>query len=190
MAPMHEVDYEIFGDDMQFVEVELDPQEAALAEAGAMMFMDDGIEMETIFGDGTEQQGADGVLRELAVAPSPVDGERGAPVSASTRLAEAGAHLPRIDGVSSMRADPSRGAVLYDNSCSGCHDDDGPGRGEYRTRRSSASWANTSFATPVSSANRVRYSSLVMELDAARTVGMSRSSALRRCSMPSNHPLR
>jgi uncharacterized protein (TIGR00266 family) len=59
---MHEVDYEIFGDDMQFVEVELDPQEAALAEAGAMMFMDDGIEMETIFGDGTEQQGLMGKL--------------------------------------------------------------------------------------------------------------------------------
>ena len=52
---MHEVDFEIFGDDMQFVEVELDPQEAALAEAGAMMYMDDDIEMETIFGDGSER---------------------------------------------------------------------------------------------------------------------------------------
>ena len=50
-----EIDYKIFGDDMQFVEVELDPQEAALAEAGGMMYMDDGIEMETIFGDGTQQ---------------------------------------------------------------------------------------------------------------------------------------
>src|SRR6185503_14374880 len=38
----------------QFVEIELDPQEAALAEAGGMMYMDDGIEMETIFGDGTK----------------------------------------------------------------------------------------------------------------------------------------
>jgi uncharacterized protein (TIGR00266 family) len=53
MAGMHEIDYKIYGDDMQFVEVELDPQEAALAEAGGMMYMDDGIEMETIFGDGT-----------------------------------------------------------------------------------------------------------------------------------------
>jgi uncharacterized protein (TIGR00266 family) len=53
MAEMHEIDYQIFGDDMQFVEIELDPQEAALAEAGAMMYMEDGIEMETIFGDGT-----------------------------------------------------------------------------------------------------------------------------------------
>jgi len=54
MAQMHEVDYRIVGDDMQFVEVELDPNEAALAEAGAMMYMDDGIKMETIFGDGSQ----------------------------------------------------------------------------------------------------------------------------------------
>ncbi|HYE32191.1 MAG TPA: TIGR00266 family protein [Methylomirabilota bacterium] len=52
---MHEVDFKIFGDDMQFVEIELDPQEAAVAEAGGMMYMDDGIEMETIFGDGSQQ---------------------------------------------------------------------------------------------------------------------------------------
>src|SRR5919201_3495922 len=52
---MHEIEYKIYGDDMQFVEVELDPQEAALAEAGGMMYMDDGIEMETIFGDGSQQ---------------------------------------------------------------------------------------------------------------------------------------
>src|SRR5438046_4642840 len=55
MASMHEIDYKIFGDDMQFVEVELDPMEAAVAEAGGMMYMDDGIEMETIFGDGSQQ---------------------------------------------------------------------------------------------------------------------------------------
>ena len=42
----HEVDYEIFGDDMQVVEVELDPQEIVIAEAGAMNWMDDGIEYE------------------------------------------------------------------------------------------------------------------------------------------------
>ena len=57
MAGMHEIDYKIFGDDMQFVEVELDPDEATVAEAGGMMYMDDGIEMETIFGDGSQQQG-------------------------------------------------------------------------------------------------------------------------------------
>jgi uncharacterized protein (TIGR00266 family) len=55
MAVMHEVDYEIHGTEMQFVSVELDPHEAVVAEAGAMMYMDDGIEMETIFGDGSQQ---------------------------------------------------------------------------------------------------------------------------------------
>jgi len=58
MAEMHEIDYKIFGDDMQFVEVELDPNEATVAEAGGMMYMDDGVEMETIFGDGSKQQGS------------------------------------------------------------------------------------------------------------------------------------
>nr|WP_272932513.1 TIGR00266 family protein [Sulfidibacter corallicola] len=50
----HEVDYEVFGTEMQFVEVELDPGETVIAEAGAMMYMQDGIEMETRFGDGSE----------------------------------------------------------------------------------------------------------------------------------------
>jgi uncharacterized protein (TIGR00266 family) len=57
MPAMHEIEYQIFGDDMQYVEVELDPQEATVAEAGGMMYMDDGIEMETIFGDGSQKQG-------------------------------------------------------------------------------------------------------------------------------------
>ena len=55
MNQMHEIDYKVFGDAMQFVELELDPNEAAIAEAGGMMYMDDGIEMETIFGDGSQQ---------------------------------------------------------------------------------------------------------------------------------------
>jgi len=63
MADMHEIDYKVFGDDLQFVEVELDPNEATVAEAGGMMYMDDGIEMETIFGDGSGQQS--GVLGAL-----------------------------------------------------------------------------------------------------------------------------
>jgi uncharacterized protein (TIGR00266 family) len=50
-----EVDYEIFGSEMQFVEIELDPGESVVAEAGGMMFMGDGIEMTTIFGDGSNQ---------------------------------------------------------------------------------------------------------------------------------------
>jgi uncharacterized protein (TIGR00266 family) len=54
---MDVVDYEIFGEDMQYVEVELDPSEAAVGEAGAMMYMDPDINMDTIFGDGSNQQG-------------------------------------------------------------------------------------------------------------------------------------
>ncbi len=56
MPAMHEVDYKIIGDDMQYVEIELDPGEASVAEAGGMMYMEDGIEMETVFGDGSQQQ--------------------------------------------------------------------------------------------------------------------------------------
>src|SRR5882724_11148569 len=55
MNSMHEIDYTIHGDDMQFVEIELDPAEAVVAEAGGMMFMDEGIAMETTFGDGSQQ---------------------------------------------------------------------------------------------------------------------------------------
>ncbi len=55
MAEMHEVDYKVYGDDMQFVEIELDPMEAVVAEAGGMMYMENGIEMETIFGDGSQK---------------------------------------------------------------------------------------------------------------------------------------
>ena len=54
MNAMHEIDYHLHGDDMQFVEIELDPQEAVVAEAGGMMYMDDGIAMQTIFGDGSQ----------------------------------------------------------------------------------------------------------------------------------------
>ena len=52
----HEIDYEIFGEEMQYVEIELDPQEIVIAEAGSFMMMDNNIEMQTIFGDGSEQQ--------------------------------------------------------------------------------------------------------------------------------------
>lgn len=54
---MDVVDYEIKGSEMQFVEVELDPGEAAVGEAGSMMFMDAGIAMDTVFGDGSQSQG-------------------------------------------------------------------------------------------------------------------------------------
>jgi len=52
----HEIDYKIYGEELQFVEIELDPGETAIAESGAMMMMDDGIQMQTIFGDGSQQQ--------------------------------------------------------------------------------------------------------------------------------------
>ncbi|MFD2444267.1 TIGR00266 family protein [Bacillus sp. CGMCC 1.16607] len=58
----HEIDYKIYGDDMQFVEVELDPGETVVAEAGSLMMMADGIHMETIFGDGSESTGFMGKL--------------------------------------------------------------------------------------------------------------------------------
>jgi uncharacterized protein (TIGR00266 family) len=54
---MDEVDYEIKGSEMQFVEVELDPGEAAVGEAGSLMFMDAEIGMDTVFGDGAKQTG-------------------------------------------------------------------------------------------------------------------------------------
>jgi uncharacterized protein (TIGR00266 family) len=54
---MDVVDYEIRGEEMQFVEIELDPGEAAVGEAGSMMFMEPGITMDTVFGDGSAGQG-------------------------------------------------------------------------------------------------------------------------------------
>src|SRR5690606_26693466 len=50
----HEIDYRIYGEEMQYVEIELDPQEGVIAEAGGFMMMDDNIKMETIFGDGSK----------------------------------------------------------------------------------------------------------------------------------------
>lgn len=60
---MDVVDYQIRGEEMQFVEIELDPGEAAVGEAGSMMFMDAGIGMDTVFGDGAASQG--GLLGKL-----------------------------------------------------------------------------------------------------------------------------
>jgi len=60
---MDVIDYDIRGSEMQFVEIELDPGEAAIGEAGSMMFMDAGISMDAVFGDGRQQQG--GLLGKL-----------------------------------------------------------------------------------------------------------------------------
>ena len=53
----HEIDYEIIGDDMQLVEVELDPGETVIAEAGAMNYIDQGITFEALMGDGSKPEG-------------------------------------------------------------------------------------------------------------------------------------
>ncbi len=55
MRSNHEIDYRIHGEEMQCVEIELDPQETVIAESGSFMFMDDGIEMATVFGDGSDR---------------------------------------------------------------------------------------------------------------------------------------
>lgn len=65
--PAHDIDYKIYGEEMQFVEVELDPGETAIAESGAFMMMDNGIVMNTIFGDGSQQQSG-GFLGKLLSA--------------------------------------------------------------------------------------------------------------------------
>lgn len=56
MKTNHEIDYRIIGEELQCVEVELDPQETVIAEAGSFMMMEDGVQMQTIFGDGSQQQ--------------------------------------------------------------------------------------------------------------------------------------
>ncbi len=61
----HEIDYEIFGHEMQFVEIELDPDESAVAEAGSMMYMSDFIKMSTIFGDGSSQSQQGGLFDKM-----------------------------------------------------------------------------------------------------------------------------
>jgi len=63
MIQNHEIDYKLHGEEMQCVEIELDPQETVIAESGSFMFMDEGIEMQTIFGDGSQEQG--GLLGKL-----------------------------------------------------------------------------------------------------------------------------
>jgi uncharacterized protein (TIGR00266 family) len=61
----HEIDYKIYGDDIQFVEIELDPRETVIAEAGTMVYMEDGISFETRMGDGSRpDQGMMGKLLE------------------------------------------------------------------------------------------------------------------------------
>ncbi len=70
-----QIDYEIFGSEMQFVEIELDPHESVVAEAGAMMYMSDSIQMETVFGDGSEQPGSGFFDKMLGAGKRLITGE-------------------------------------------------------------------------------------------------------------------
>lgn len=65
---VHEIDYKIHGNEMQFVEIILDPRETVVAEAGSMMMMDNSITMETIFGDGSEKSKGGGLFGKLGGA--------------------------------------------------------------------------------------------------------------------------
>jgi uncharacterized protein (TIGR00266 family) len=65
MRKAHEVEYQVFGDDMQFVEIILDTGETVVAEAGAMMYMDGAVESDTILGDGSEEDKGKGMIDKL-----------------------------------------------------------------------------------------------------------------------------
>jgi len=70
------IDYKVFGEDMQFVEVELDPGESVVAEAGAMMYKDASVQMETMFGDGSHSgQGGSFVDKLMSAGKRVVTGE-------------------------------------------------------------------------------------------------------------------
>ncbi len=66
------IDFKLYGEDLQYVEITLDPGEACISEAGAMLFMDPGIDMETIFGDGSQQTESKGFMGKLVQAGSRV----------------------------------------------------------------------------------------------------------------------
>ncbi len=64
----HEIDYQIYGEEMQYVEIELDPYETVVAEAGSFMMMEDDIEMTTIFGDGSDNSNRGGIWGKVLSA--------------------------------------------------------------------------------------------------------------------------
>ncbi len=65
MGKSHEIEYKLHGDDMQFVEIELDPRESVVAEAGSMIYMNQDIIMDTIFGDGSAKSATGGMMGKL-----------------------------------------------------------------------------------------------------------------------------
>lgn len=71
----HEIDYKIYGDDMQYVEIELDPNETVVSEAGSMMMINPTIEMQTIFGDGSSSGGSGFMDKLFAAGKRTLTGE-------------------------------------------------------------------------------------------------------------------
>ena len=68
MKSNHEIDYKIYGEELQFVELELDYNETVIAESGAFMMMEDQVQMQSIFGDGSQQSQQSGILGKLLAA--------------------------------------------------------------------------------------------------------------------------
>lgn len=93
MTKAHEVDYKLYGDDMQFVEIELDGDESVLAEAGAMMYMDEKIKMDTIFGDGSGKDKGKGLMGKLMGAGKRLVTGEGLFMTAFTNIQDGKAHV-------------------------------------------------------------------------------------------------
>ncbi|WP_113671251.1 TIGR00266 family protein [Vallitalea guaymasensis] len=93
MTKAHEVDYKLYGDDMQFVEIELDREESVLAEAGAMMYMDEKIKMETIFGDGSGSDKGKGLMGKLMGAGKRLITGEGLFMTTFTNVQDGKAHV-------------------------------------------------------------------------------------------------
>jgi uncharacterized protein (TIGR00266 family) len=75
MRSNHEIDYRLFGEEMQCVEIELDPQETVVAESGSFMYMNSDIGMETIFGDGSRSGGNSFMDKILSAGKRLITGE-------------------------------------------------------------------------------------------------------------------
>ena len=75
MQRAHEVEFKVIGEDLQFVEIMLDPRETVVAEAGAMMYMDSAIAMDTVFGDGSSSGSTDVVGKLFSAGKRLITGE-------------------------------------------------------------------------------------------------------------------
>jgi uncharacterized protein (TIGR00266 family) len=93
MEKAHDIDFKLYGDDMQLVEIELDSGESVLAEAGAMMYMDSKIKMDTIFGDGSGKDKGKGLMGKLMGAGKRVITGEGLFMTVFTNVGEGKAHV-------------------------------------------------------------------------------------------------